>query len=112
MALGREQQHEGPASKLSGLTAPAGKLADKATAAPGQLVEKVASSAKDGAPHAGHLTRDLGKTLSPKRLLRRAAVAATLALIRRHLGVVGAAAGTLVAIGAAGYYAGRRSARP
>ena len=33
------------------------------------------------------------------------------AMIKRHLGIVGAAAGTFVLVGAAGYYVGRRSPR-
>jgi hypothetical protein len=97
------------------------KLAEKVTAAPGELVDDVAaaqgelgdkiSPPKSVLHQAGRWTRDLGRALSPKRLMRRAAVATTLALMRRHLGVVGAGVGTLVLVGTGGYYAGRRSRR-
>lgn len=120
MVLGREQHEEpGPAAPAG----PVSKLIDKAAsvkdevvdkvessaARGGEVVDEVESSARAGAAQAGRSLADLGRTLSPKRLLKRAAVAAALALVRRHLGIVGAAAGTLVLVGAAGYYAGRRS---
>jgi len=84
-------------------------LVDQAASAQGEVVDKMAWLAREGVAQAERVGRDLGKTLSPKRLMKRAIVAATLAMVRRHLGVVGAAAGTLVLAGAGGYYAGHRS---
>jgi hypothetical protein len=54
MASGREQ-HEGLVSKLSALAAPAGKLVDEATSAPGEPVDEGASAARGGASQTGHL---------------------------------------------------------
>jgi len=96
-----------------------GKVVDQAASAKGKVVDKVASVGRDGVAQTERAGRELGKAvsppkfelkeISPKRLLKRAIVAAALATLRRHLGVVSAAAGTLVLIGAGGYFAGRRS---
>jgi hypothetical protein len=95
MASGREQ-HEGSKLKVPGPAA----LVSKPAALAGKVVDK-----------GGELGRGLGKALSPKRLVKKAAVGATLAMVKRHLGLVGAATGAVAVVGAAIFYAGRRSRR-
>lgn len=58
-----------------------------------------------------HEREDLPRAVSPKRLVRWLAKRAVFALVRRHLGVVAAAVGTLVLVGTGGYFVGLRSRR-
>jgi hypothetical protein len=76
------------------------------------VVEEIGSSGRSVAKRAGRwITHDVARAVSPKRLLKWAALRTALALARRHLGIVAAGVGTLVAVGSGGYLLGRRSRR-